>query len=144
MILRRVNLPWVSYPGDSYDVSRSYLKGQSNEIFEIFFSHISSMPGPLGNGLKYFCFWLRFCQVIQIFHKNHTAQRQSPCMGYHTAQSHSKPRGVNSHFLKHLHNKYGFIFYYKRATFFNLKSYSIQKCFESPGYYTTGSQFFRP
>ena len=33
MILRRVNLP-----GESNDFSRSYLKGQSNKIFDLFFS----------------------------------------------------------------------------------------------------------
>ena len=38
MILRRVNLPGVSYPGESNDFSRSYLKGQSNKIFDLFFS----------------------------------------------------------------------------------------------------------
>ena len=38
MILRRVNLPGVSYPGESNDFSRSYLKGQSNKIFDMFFS----------------------------------------------------------------------------------------------------------
>ena len=38
LILRRVNLPGVSYPGESYDFSRSYLKGQYNQIFDMFFS----------------------------------------------------------------------------------------------------------
>ena len=38
MILRRVNLPGVSYPGESNYFSRSYLKGQSNKIFYLFFS----------------------------------------------------------------------------------------------------------
>ena len=38
MILRRVNLPGVSYPGESNDFSRSYLKGQSNKIFDLLFS----------------------------------------------------------------------------------------------------------
>ena len=38
LILRRVNLPRVSYPGESYDFSRSYLKGQYNQIFDMFFS----------------------------------------------------------------------------------------------------------
>ena len=33
------------------DLSRSYLMGQSNEIFDLFF-HNSSLPGPLSNGLK--------------------------------------------------------------------------------------------
>ena len=38
MILRTVHcaLPEVSYPGESYDFSKSYLKGQSNEIFYMF------------------------------------------------------------------------------------------------------------
>ena len=38
MILRRANLPGVSYPCESNDFSRSYLKGQSNKIFDLFFS----------------------------------------------------------------------------------------------------------
>ena len=38
MILRRVNLPGVSYRGESNDFSRSYLKGQSNKMFDLFFS----------------------------------------------------------------------------------------------------------
>ena len=35
-----MNLPRVSYmyPSESYDFSRSYLKGQPNEIFDLFFS----------------------------------------------------------------------------------------------------------
>ena len=33
------------------DLSRSYLMGQSNEIFDLFF-HNSSLPGPLSSGLK--------------------------------------------------------------------------------------------
>ena len=38
-----------------------YLKGQSNEIFDLqFFFNISNLPGPLTNGLKYFRFWLSF------------------------------------------------------------------------------------
>ena len=49
IILRRVNLSAVS----------------SDEIFDQFF-HNLSLPGSLGNGLKYFWFWLR---IIRIFRK---------------------------------------------------------------------------
>ena len=86
MILRRVNLPGVKYPGEKYDFSISYLKGQSNEIFDMFF-HDSSLPGPLSNGLKYFKFLLRFCWFIRIVRKI------SP--GYHTASQ--SPRGTISY-----------------------------------------------
>ena len=51
---------------ESCDISVSYLKWQSNEIFDLFF-HNSSLPGPLSNGLKYFWFWLRFRRVIRVF-----------------------------------------------------------------------------
>ena len=37
MILCRVNLPGVSYHSESDDFSRSYLKGQSSQIFDLFF-----------------------------------------------------------------------------------------------------------
>ena len=95
--LRRVNLLGVSYPCESNDFSRSYLKGQSSKGFDLFF-HNSSLPGPLSNGLKYVRFWSRFCRVIQSFRKN--LPRVSNCaesisQGYHTAQSHSWPRGIN-------------------------------------------------
>ena len=50
IILRRVNLPTVSYCAESCDFSVSYLKGQSNNIFDLFFLN-SSLPGPLSNGL---------------------------------------------------------------------------------------------
>ena len=46
MILRRVNLPGVSYPGKSNDFSRSYLKGQSNKIFGMFFSKLKPAWAP--------------------------------------------------------------------------------------------------
>ena len=55
---------------------------------------------------------------------SYCAESISP--GYHNAQSLITPGGVNSHFFKLLHkplkeqchkNKYGFIFYYKRAMY---------------------------
>ena len=36
MVLRRVNIPRVSYPSESDDFYRSYLQGQSYEIFDLF------------------------------------------------------------------------------------------------------------
>ena len=45
LILRRVNLPRVSYPGESYDFSRSYLKGQYNQIVDMFFFIIQACLG---------------------------------------------------------------------------------------------------
>ena len=39
--------------GESCDLPGSYLKGQSKEIFDLFF-HISSLTEPLINGGKYF------------------------------------------------------------------------------------------
>ena len=45
------------------------LKGQSNKIFDLHFLKIIQifLHGPLTNVFKYFRFWLRICQVIQIF-----------------------------------------------------------------------------
>ena len=47
MILRRVNLPRVSYPGESNDFSRSYLMGQSvsMRITEFPFTLLPHLPG---------------------------------------------------------------------------------------------------
>ena len=72
LILLGVNLPWVSHPGESFDSYESYIKGNSNEIINYFFSLHSNLPGPLTNGLTYFRFWLRIREVIQIFPKNLT------------------------------------------------------------------------
>ena len=38
-------------------VKANYLKGQFNEIFNLYFFHQSTPTGPLTNGLKYFQFW---------------------------------------------------------------------------------------
>ena len=91
MILRRVNLPGVSYPGKSNDFSRYYLKGQSNKSF----FHSSSLSRPMSNGLKYVRILSRFCRFIRIFRRNlpgvsYCAESISP--GYHTPGSHSWPR----------------------------------------------------
>ena len=150
--LRRVNLPRVSYPSKSYDVSRSYLKGQSNDIFNLFFSlqayneifdlhffHHLNQPEPVTNRLKYFRFWLRFCQVIRIFRKH------LPEVSY-CAESLMTP-GSRQPFLitfAQCHkNKYGLIFYRKRATIFILeKSSRTQNVLTPRG--IMGSQFFLP
>ena len=55
MKLRRINLPGVSYPGESYGISRSYLKGQSNKMFDMFFIIQACLGhGSLSKVLKYF------------------------------------------------------------------------------------------
>ena len=69
MILRWVNLPAVSYCGESCDLPGSYLKGQSKEIFNLYF-HNSSPAGPLSNGLRCFRFLWRFRRVGKMFRKN--------------------------------------------------------------------------
>ena len=115
------------------------------------FFHNSRMPESLRKGLKYFRFWLRFCRVIQIFRQNLPRVlycEESISQGDHMAQSHSWPLGVKSHFLKRLHkplngqchkNKYGFIFYYLRASFFIFeKSCRIKNVFDFLGYDTPG------
>ena len=66
MILRRVNLPRVSYPSESispgYHTPASHvtfwilIKGTVQRGFLPFF-HNLSLPGPLSNGLTYFRFW---------------------------------------------------------------------------------------
>ena len=56
----------VSYCADSSDFSVSFLKGQSNEIFFLFF-HNWSLPWSQSNGLNYFRFLSRFCRVIPSF-----------------------------------------------------------------------------
>ena len=62
MILCWVNLPAVSFCGESCDLSSPM------KFSTCFFSlHNSSLPGPLSNGLKYFRVWLRFCRVIRVF-----------------------------------------------------------------------------
>ena len=113
MILRWVNLPAVSYCAESCDISISYLKGQSNMIFDLF--HNSNLPGPLGNSLRYLRFWIRFLRVIRVFRdcplQSDTALSKSPrsmilrdeksvSVQYHTA---GILRGVNSHFFLLLH-----------------------------------------
>ena len=67
MILRWVNLPAVSYCAESCDFSVSSLKGQSNKIFDLFFFHNSSLPGPLSNGFKYFIFLVKILQSYSRF-----------------------------------------------------------------------------
>ena len=124
LILLGVNLPWVSHPGESFDFYESYIKGNSNEIINYFFSLHSNLPGPLTNGLKYFRFWLRLREVIQIFPKNlkgyDTAGVNLPGISY--CRESVLTLGVNRHILKLLHrplkgqyhkNKCGFIFYRK-------------------------------
>ena len=111
IILSRVNLTAVSYCAESSGFSGSYLKGQSTDIFDLFFYN-TSLPGPLSNGLKYFRFRLVFRRVIQIFCKNFPAEyHNTVLLGF----AHD-PR----YFLKLLHrplkeqcqkNKCGFLFY---------------------------------
>ena len=91
MILRWVNLPTLAYCRESCDLSRSCLKGQSNEIFDMFF-HNSSLSGPLSNGLKYFRFWLRFLELF-IWISRDWLRAVSYC-------------GESSHFLKLLHRTF--------------------------------------
>ena len=134
MILRDVNLPGVSYPGESCDFSVFYLKGHSNEIFGLQFFFIIQ-TWATDQWVKIFS---RFCWVNQNFRKNlpgYDIERSQPprgiilrgvnlpwvsysgesispgvsycgesiSPGYHTAGSHSWPRGVNRQFLNCLH-----------------------------------------
>ena len=43
-----------------------YRTGTEQRDFDLHFFHNSNLPGPLTNGLKYFRFWFRICQFIQI------------------------------------------------------------------------------
>ena len=43
----------------SHTTTHTYLKGQSNEIFDLQFFHNSNLPRPLTNGLTFFRVWLR-------------------------------------------------------------------------------------
>ena len=56
MILHRVNIPRVSYPGESNKFSRSYLKEQSRDIFYLFFFVIQACLGHWVMDLKMFDF----------------------------------------------------------------------------------------
>ena len=51
--------PSYSIPGQ-YQFNFSFLKGQSNQIFDLHFFPYSKLLGPLTNGKKYFLFWFRF------------------------------------------------------------------------------------
>ena len=84
-----------------YQCFRNFLKGQSNEIFDLqFFLNNSNMPVQmqLTNRFKYFRFWLRICWVIRILSKKIWLPRvsypgESISPGYHTPASQS-PRGI--------------------------------------------------
>ena len=69
-ILRWVNLPAVSYCGESFEswTFQILFKGTVKRDFRPVL-YYSNLPGPLrtGNGLKYFWFWLRFRRVIRVF-----------------------------------------------------------------------------
>ena len=68
-ILNFLFLGLIYRSGKSFSkIQTSWLKGQSNEIFDLqFFFHNSNKPVPLTNGFKYFWIWLSFCWFIRIF-----------------------------------------------------------------------------
>ena len=84
------NLCAVWYCAESRDFSVAFLKGQSNEIFYVFF-HNSSLRWPLSYGFKYFRYLYRFRPVIRVLRDGLRA------VWY------SADRRVNGHFLKLLH-----------------------------------------
>ena len=64
MYLEINNDPSYVIPGQ-YQFNFSFLKGQSNKLFNLHFFPYFNMHGPLNNGLKYFRFWLRFRRIIK-------------------------------------------------------------------------------
>ena len=120
---RRLNLQWLFLLFVILlQCTGTYLKGQSNEIFHPHFFQHSNLTGPLTNGFKYFRFWLRFRRIFRFFLNLPAVSycAESVSLQYYTVGSHSRPREVNSHFLKLLHrplkrqchkNKCGFLFY---------------------------------
>ena len=65
VILRRVNLPMVSYPSESNNFSRFYLKGQSSEIFDLFSSYFKP-SWATENWIKICSILVKISPVIQI------------------------------------------------------------------------------